>query len=260
MTWRPKLIALDVDGTLVSFTNEMSPAVKETVRAARDAGIHIVIATGRAVPGVYDCLDKLDLREGLAVASNGSVTFGVEPFEVIKAVTFDASDQVFRLLEAFPDAMIAVEEVGVGYRVNRHFPTGEISGRILLSEIEQMVANPVTRVIVRVPDHDVAGFQATVRDIGLEGTNFYIGYSAWLDLAPIGISKASGLETVTSILGVSPADVLAIGDGNNDVEMLRWAGRGVAMGQAPPDVVAAADAVTGRIEHDGAVTEIQSWL
>ncbi len=260
MTWRPKLLALDVDGTLVSFENTMTPAVKEAVWAAHDAGIHIVIATGRAVPGVYNVLDKLDMREGLAVASNGSVVFGVEPFEVIKTVTFNAAPAVEKLLSVFPDAMVAVEEVGVGYRVNRHFPTGEISGRILVEQIENMVAHPVTRVIVRVPDNDVDGFQQTVRDMGLDGTNFYIGYTSWVDMAPPGVSKASGLETVTSILGVDQADVLAIGDGNNDREMLRWAGRGVAMGQAPDEVKDIADAVTGSIDDDGAVTEILSWL
>lgn len=260
MTWRPKLLALDVDGTLVGFDNKMTARVKDAVWAAHDAGIHIVIATGRAVPGVYDVLDKLDMREGLAVASNGSVVFGVEPFEVIKTVTFDAAPAVHRLLGAFPDAMVAVEEVGVGYRVNRHFPTGEISGKILLEQVDKMVTNPVTRVIVRVPDHNVEGFQQTVKDLGIEGTNFYIGYTAWLDLAPPGVSKASGLETVISILDVDRADVLAIGDGNNDVEMLAWAGRGVAMGQGTPEVIASADAVTGTIDEDGAVTEIESWL
>ena len=140
MTWRPKLLALDVDGTLVSYGNEMAPAVRETVRAARDAGIHVVIATGRAVPGVYDVLDKLDMREGLAVASNGSVVFGVEPYELIKAVTFDAAPSVERLMEAFPDAMIAVEEIGVGYRVNRQFPSGEIGGNIQIAHVDQMIA------------------------------------------------------------------------------------------------------------------------
>lgn len=260
MTWRPKLLALDVDGTLVSYGNEMAPAVRETVRAARDAGIHVVIATGRAVPGVYDVLDKLDMREGLAVASNGSVVFGVEPYELIKAVTFDAAPSVERLMEAFPDAMIAVEEIGVGYRVNRQFPSGEIGGNIQIAHVDQMIADPVTRVIVRAPDHDVAGFQETVKSIGLEGTNFYIGYTAWLDMAPQGVSKASGLETVTSILGIDASDVLAIGDGNNDLEMLEWAGRGVAMGQAPPELLAVADAVTGHIDEDGAVAEIQQWL
>ena len=80
------------------------------------------------------------------------------------------------------------------------------------------------------------------------------------DLAPEGVSKASGLADVTRRLGVDRSDVLAIGDGRNDIEMLEWAGRGVAMGQAPAEVKASADAVTESVEEDGAAAEIARWF
>ena len=83
--------------------------------------------------------------------------------------------------------------------------------------------------------------------------------TAWLDLSPVGVSKASGLAMVADELGVAQADVLAIGDGRNDIEMLRWAGRGVAMGQAVEEVKAAADAVTETVYDDGVVVELSRW-
>ncbi|MGI9157537.1 MAG: HAD family hydrolase, partial [Marmoricola sp.] len=98
------------------------------------------------------------------------------------------------------------------------------------------------------------------RKLGLQGTNYFIGWTAWLDLAPEGVSKASGLEWVCRDLGVQRADVLAIGDGRNDTEMLAWAGRGVAMGQAPDVVKAAADDVAARVEEDGAAAELRRWF
>jgi len=159
-----------------------------------------------------------------------------------------------------PEALVAVEEVGVGYRVNRAFPKGEITGKIILDEVDRMVSQPVTRVVVRAPDHDREEFSALVEDLGLDGTNYYIGYTAWLDLAPEGVSKASGLEEVCRRIGLTAADVLAVGDGNNDVEMLQWAGRGVAMGQAPEDLLAVADHVTGTVEDDGLADELRRWL
>ena len=119
---------------------------------------------------------------------------------------------------------------------------------------------PVTRVVIRSTDHTPAEFTAIVHDLGLTGTNYFIGYSAWLDLAPEGVSKASGLDVVCERLGLTPADVLAVGDGNNDLEMLRWAGRGVAMGQSPDSVKEAADAVTGSIDDDGLATELRRYL
>ncbi len=260
MSWRPRLVALDVDGTIVDHRNQLSPAVKEAILALREQGVAIVIATGRAVPGVYDVLDKLGFREGLGVASNGSVVFGVDPFEVVQTTTFDAREAVRRVLERVPEALVAVEEVGVGYRVNRAFPQGEITGEIILDEVERMVSQPVTRVVVRAPDHDREEFSTLVEDLGLDGTNYYIGYTAWLDLAPEGVSKASGLETVCRVMGLTAADVLAVGDGHNDHEMLQWAGRGVAMGQAPDEVKAVADDVTAPVEADGLALELRRWL
>lgn len=260
MAWRPRLVALDVDGTIVDHRNSLSPAVKEAVLGLRDQGIPIVIATGRAVPGVYDVLDKLGFREGLGVASNGSVVFEVNPFEVVQATTFDAREAVRRVIERVPEALVAVEEIGVGYRVNRAFPHGEITGEIILDEVERMVSQPVTRVVVRAPDRDREQFSSLVEDLGLDGTNYYIGYTAWLDLAPEGVSKASGLDVVCERFGVAPADVLAVGDGNNDVEMLQWAGRGVAMGQSPEELKTVANAITASVEEDGLALELRRWL
>lgn len=260
MSWRPGLVALDVDGTVVDHQNALSPAVHEAILAIREQGVPVVIATGRAVPGVYDVLDKLGFREGHGIASNGSVVFEVNPFEVVHSVTFDAREAVRRVLERVPEALVAVEEIGIGYRVNRAFPHGEITGEIILDEVERMVSQPVTRVVVRAPDHSRDEFSSLVEDLGLDGTNYYIGYTAWLDLAPDGVSKASGLEVVCDRLGIAAADVLAVGDGNNDVEMLQWAGRGVAMGQAPDSLKAVADAVTGTVEADGLATELTRWL
>jgi hydroxymethylpyrimidine pyrophosphatase-like HAD family hydrolase len=179
---------------------------------------------------------------------------------VLTTVTFDASEVVRMLLEHVPQALVAVEEIGVGYRVNRHFPDGEITGEMKLQSVEELVAEPVTRVIIRDPHASEEDFVRLAERVGLHGINYYIGWTAWLDLAPAGVSKASGLQSVCERLGVAAEDVLAIGDGRNDVEMLQWAGRGVAMGQAPLEVQDAADSVTGRVEDDGAALELGRWF
>ncbi|RYY42840.1 MAG: HAD family phosphatase, partial [Actinomycetales bacterium] len=96
--------------------------------------------------------------------------------------------------------------------------------------------------------------------LGLNEVNYNIGYTAWLDIAPEGVSKASGLEVVCARLGVDQADVLAVGDGMNDYDMLRWAGRGVAMGQGSDELKAVADDVTGSVVDDGLADELRRWL
>lgn len=260
MSFTPRLVALDVDGTIVDGDNTFTPAVREAVIAVRAAGVPVVISTGRSVPGVVEVAERLGVADGLAVASNGAVVFAYDPFDVVHTMTFDASEAVTRVLRHVPEAYIAVEEVGVGYRVNREFPASEIQGRFRVETVDSLVAEPVSRVIVRAPEHDHREFAALVEGLGLTDTNYYIGYTSWLDLAPAGVSKASGLQLLCDRMGIARADVLAVGDGNNDVEMLRWAGRGVAMGHAPPDVLAAADDVTGTVADDGLATELHRWL
>ena len=259
MTWRPKLVALDVDGTLVDYENQMSPAVREAVNAIRDAGAEVVISTGRAVPGVLNCADKLGF-EGYAIASNGALVISYRPLEILHAVTFDASDAVRKIVERIPEALIAVEDIGRGYRVSEMFPAGEINGTITVQTIDELIAEPVTRVIVRAPERSVDEFHSLADELGLDDTNYYVGYTAWLDIAPHGVSKASGLQVLCDRLGIAPADVLAVGDGNNDIEMLAWAGRGVAMGQGPESLKAVADHITGSIAEDGLATELQRYL
>ncbi|MGH3509465.1 MAG: HAD family hydrolase [Nocardioidaceae bacterium] len=265
------MVALDVDGTLYAPVPEtgnveerVRPAVLEAVRRAALSGAHVVVATGRSTFAITDVLDQLGLPIGsdevLAVASNGSVIFGYPPVRVLSAVTFDARKIVELLMEHVPHAMVAVEEVGVGYRVNRPFPEGEISGRITIEPVAELVAEPVTRVIIRDPHSSEEEFVALAEKVGLQGTNYFIGWTAWLDLAPEGITKASGLAEVCDRLGVDRSDVLAIGDGRNDIDMLRWAGRGVAMGQSSVEVQDAADDVTETVDNDGVALELGRWF
>jgi hydroxymethylpyrimidine pyrophosphatase-like HAD family hydrolase len=270
--WRPRLIALDIDGTLLKWvegagqTYEVVPeAVYDAVHRACAAGAHIVLASGRSPHGMTRIADLLGLPAGDAdrlwvVASNGAVVFRYAPVEVVHEVTFDAAPAVEAVLRMHPKARVAVEERGRGYRVSKPFPHGELSGVQIITSVHQMVARPVSRVIIRDPDATAEDFVDLASRLGLHGTDYVVGWTAWLDLAPMGVNKAAGLSHVAAQLGVDATDVLAIGDGRNDIEMLQWAGRGVAMGQAIEEVIAAADAVTGTVYEDGAAVEIAHFF
>ena len=166
------------------------------------------------------------------------------------------------MLEHHPHALVAVEERGVGgYRVNRVFPEGELSGEQLITQVDDIVGEPVSRVIIRDPDATADDFIELAARLGLHGTDYVVGWTAWMDLSPVGVSKASGLQHVCDAIGgLGAADVLAIGDGRNDIEMLQWAGRGVAMGQAVDEVKAAADVVTDSVHDEGAAVEIVAMV
>lgn len=270
--WQPRLLALDIDGTLLAWVEgegqtyeKVSPAVYAAVHDALAAGTHIVLASGRSAHGMTRIADLLNLPEAASdrlwvVASNGAVIFRYAPVEIVHEETFDARAAVAEVLSHHPEALVAVEERGVGYRINRPFPAGELTGDMIESDIDHMVGEPVSRVIIRDPSATADDFVALAEKVGLHGTNYVVGWTAWMDLSPVGVSKASGLDYVAAELGVSAADVIAIGDGRNDLEMLRWAGRGVAMGQAVDEVKAAADAVTDTVYDDGVATELRLWF
>jgi hydroxymethylpyrimidine pyrophosphatase-like HAD family hydrolase len=272
MSWRPGLVALDIDGTLLKWVEgagttyeQIAPAVYDAVHRAMDTGAHVVLASGRSPHGMTGIADLLDLHGGerdrlWVVASNGAVLFRYPPLEVVHEETFDAGPAVRAVLEHRPNALVAVEERGVGYRVSDHFPVGELSGEMILTDLDELVGGPVSRVIIRDPSATADDFVELASRLGLHGTDYVVGWTAWLDLAPVGVSKASGLAMVADKLAVDQADVLAIGDGRNDIEMLEWAGRGVAMGQSIEEVRAVADAVTETVYDDGAAVELSRWF
>ena len=271
--WTPRVVALDIDGTLLSWVDgqtedyeTITPEVHDAVHRALDAGAHVVLASGRSPHGMTRIADLLhipreDADQLWVVASNGAVVFRYPPMDVVHEETFDAAPAVAAVLEHHPRALVAVEERGVGgYRVNRVFPEGELSGEQLITEVDDIVGEPVSRVIIRDPEATADDFIELAARLGLHGTDYVVGWTAWMDLSPVGVSKASGLQHVCDALGLTAADVLAIGDGRNDIEMLQWAGRGVAMGQAVEEVRAAADAVTDPVGDQGAAVEMSRWF
>ncbi len=253
---RPLLIALDIDGTIIDYDETLTERVRSAVDAVKQAGHHVVLATGRSMPATLPVLDRLGLVEGWAVCSNGGVTLRLDPalddgYEITRRVTFDPAPALRLLRAHLPTALYAVEEIGVGYRLTAPFPPGELAGDLAYVSFDELLTTQATRVIVRSPDHTPQEFLRIVEGVGLHGVSYAVGWTAWLDLAPEGVDKASALEPVRAALGVAPADTVAVGDGRNDVEMFVWAARAVAMGQAGPELRAVATEVTAPVEDDG---------
>jgi HAD superfamily hydrolase (TIGR01484 family) len=253
-------VALDIDGTIVDHDGVMPEDIHAGIRRVVDAGVHVVLATGRAWHGTQPIVDLLGLPAGPTVSSNGAVVVTYPPLDIVRARTFDPSEVIARVEEFAPGTLIAVEEIGRGYRLSGPFPHGDLTGEMVIEDAAQLSSRPVTRVILRDPDASDQDFIRLAEHLGLHGVTYFVGWSAWLDIAPEGANKASALADIAVELGVARADVLALGDGRNDIEMLSWAGRGVAMGDAPPEVQQVADHVTGRFAEGGTVAELRRWF
>ncbi|WP_348648381.1 HAD family hydrolase [Cryobacterium breve] len=129
------------------------------------------------------------------------------------------------------------------------------------SSSTSLLRHEATRVVVISPDHEMEDFLQVVEQMGLNRVSYSIGWTAWLDIAPDGVNKATAMERVRAELGIPRSRVMAVGDGRNDIEMLEWAGlegRGVAMGQSPREVLAAAGEITGAVLDDGLATVLAS--
>lgn len=254
------LVGLDIDGTILGFDDSMSHRVHRSITRLVDGGAHVVLATGRSLVAVLPVIERLGLTQGFAVCSNGAVTieFGPDGVEMVDVVTFDPGPALRLLREHAPEVIFAVEDLGRGFKVTKPFPEGELTGVQEVVSFEELAAAPATRVTLRAPEWTSQEFHQLVATSGLHGVSYAVGWSAWLDLNPEGVSKASALDAVRQRFGVPEARTVTVGDGQNDIEMFRWAGVAVAMDGADDVTRAAADAVTGPVELDGLVSVLDA--
>ena len=254
------LIGLDIDGTLVHDDGFLSPKVVEQVDRVRSLGHEVIVATGRSAANAMPVIRDVGIHQGFSVASNGAVTLRLDAqhelgYQVHEVVTFDPRAVITELVGHLPNAHFAVENPDGSYHFHRPFPAYALGDRNIETPIEDLMDSPVSRVVVLSPEHDVDEFLGIIEKIGLHSVSYAIGYTAWLDIAPSGISKASALEKLRADLGIRADQVITIGDGRNDIAMFEWAqaggGLAFAMGQGPEEVHAAATAVTSTVEDDG---------
>ncbi|GAA3859784.1 HAD family hydrolase [Saccharothrix violaceirubra] len=262
MTWKPRLIALDIDGTLTrEGTETISPAVRAAVGRAVDHGATVVLSTGRSLIGTTPIADDLGLRGTTAICSNGAVWWDTDSREVVHRDVFDTAPVLDVLRRELPGGVYASEVTGVGNIAVGTFPDGDLWGEVHQVDFAALAAHPTSRLVVRWLDRTPEQLALQLLDLDLPGVTPSIDHGvAWLTLTAPGVTKGSALERLRARLGVSESDTLAIGDGHNDEAMLRWAARGVAMGQAPATVHAVADAVTATVLEDGAALELDRWF
>ncbi|HEY8371334.1 MAG TPA: HAD family hydrolase [Pseudonocardiaceae bacterium] len=260
-TWRPRLVALDLDETTVVPGSLVTPAVRRAVRRATAAGAHVVIATGRSVLGTLPVLDELGLAHGVALCSNGAVRLDVTRRQGTAVATFDPAPVVDIIDTLLPGARYGIELIGVGHRVTGEFGAYGLSGLLVRTSRDELVAEPAARLVAWWPDAELPKVTAALNGLRLPGADWVLDHSVpWLTVVPTGVSKGAALERLRRELGVPADATLAVGDSYNDLEMLRWAAHGVAMGQAPEAVRAAADEVTATVHEDGVAHVLERWF
>ncbi|WP_366180742.1 HAD family hydrolase [Actinomyces timonensis] len=260
------IVALDVDGTILDRDGRVSDRVHAALSRLAATGAQIVVSTGRSVFASLPVAHHIGVRHGWMVCANGALTLRLDPglergHEVVDSVTFDPTHVISTLRQAVPEGIFAVEVPDEGFLVTRPFPDGELIEDQRVVSHEEIVSRPVNRVVLRAPAMGLEEFSDLVRSTGSSTVEEYsIGWTSWLDVAPEGVSKATALAGLAARLGTDASQVVAVGDGANDIEMLRWAGLGVAMGSAPESVKASADIITESVWHDGCAAVLDALV
>ncbi|MEU5087190.1 HAD-IIB family hydrolase [Streptomyces sp. NPDC021356] len=259
-----RLVATDLDGTLLRSDDSVSPRTREALAAATAAGAAHIVVTGRAVPWTQHILDDLGYR-GLAVCGQGAQVYDAGERRLLTSVTLDRQLAGVALakieaevgplyLAASRDGLDGEVLVGPGYALTGSLPATP------LTDASDLWSAPLNKIYVQHPtlsDDELA--EAAQRAAGGFVTVTMAGEGI-VELLPLGLSKATGLSLAARRLGLKAADTLAFGDMPNDIPMFAWSAHGVAMANAHDDLKAVADEVTASHEEDGIAVVLERLL
>ncbi|MFK0023380.1 HAD family hydrolase [Streptomyces sp. NPDC090798] len=260
-----KLVATDLDGTLLRSDETVSERTREALAAVTAAGAAHIVVTGRAVPWTRHILDDLGY-EGLAVCGQGAQLYDAGVHRLLTSVTLDRqlaglalakieAEVGPPLLAASRDGLDGEVLVGPGYR-RQDGPLPVVPIR----DAADLWSAPLNKLYVQHPtlsDDELAAVAAKVAG-GLVGVT--MAGAGIVELLPLGLSKATGLSLAARRLGVKAADTIAFGDMPNDIPMFAWAAHSVAMANAHDELKAVADEVTSSNEEDGIAVVLERLL
>lgn len=258
--WRPRLIATDMDGTLLRSDETVSAATIRELERWRAEGVPVVLATGRPPRWMREIREVVPV--GTAVCCNGAVLLDLERFEIIDELALHPDRLrviTAELRDAHADMWFAVE-YGLEFRHEPHYrPRWDIDAPgVEEATLEEMLYEPAAKLLVRSETMPRDAFvQLVSAVVGDDATVTSSSADALAEISAPGVTKATGLARVAVEHGVDPADIVYFGDMPNDVAAFEWVreagGRAVAMAHAHPEVLAAATDVTLTNEEDGLV-------
>ncbi|WP_328861129.1 HAD family hydrolase [Streptomyces sp. NBC_00306] len=260
-----RLIATDLDGTLLREDDTVSQRTRDALAAATAAGAAHIVVTGRAVPWTRHILDDLGY-EGLAVCGQGAQVYHAGEHRLLTSVTLDRQLAGLALAkleaEVGPLALAASRDgldgevlVGPGYRVQE----GPLPV-LAYEDPAELWSAPLNKVYIQHPGLDDDALTSVARATVGGLVDVVMAGQGVVELLPLGLSKATGLSLAARRLGLKAADTIAFGDMPNDIPMFAWAAHGVAMANAHEELKSVADEVTSSNDADGIAVVLERWL
>ncbi|MCO1657925.1 HAD family hydrolase [Pseudonocardia humida] len=266
----PRLVATDVDGTLLGPDDHVPARAVAVIERLVAAGVGFVLVTGRPPRWIPPVLAELPVGR-LAVCANGGVLYDAVDDRILWSRTLDP-DALDALATAvagvFPESGLAVERVGeralddaVPFIAEPAYQHAWPEADNAVTTRDELLDRPAVKMLVRNPGLSSDAMVAALTPVVGHLADLTFSHPRGLvEMSPPGVTKATGLAEVARRAGVEPCDVIAFGDMPNDLEMLRWVGHGVAMGNAHPALIEVADEVTAANGEDGLALVLERWF
>jgi Cof subfamily protein (haloacid dehalogenase superfamily) len=268
-----RLLATDLDGTLLRTDGTVSPRSRAALQAAAAAGLLVVFVTGRPLRWIDDVVDQTG-HVGIAVGVNGALVYDIAAEQLLAAHPIDVEttrEIAAELRAAFPHVSFAVESLdgfaaepeyvhdwAINPRLDRH---GNPLRAPATGDLATITESPALKLLAKDHGREADEFLASAHAlIAGRATVTHSSSMGLLEIGAAGVTKASGLAQAAARHGVHPAEVVAIGDMPNDIAMLRWAGRSYAVANAHPAAKAAADEIVGTNDEDAVALLVEELL
>ncbi|MEU1051609.1 HAD family hydrolase [Streptomyces sp. NPDC005876] len=259
-----RLVATDLDGTLLRTDDTVSRRTRDALAAATAAGAAHIVVTGRAVPWTRHILDDLGY-DGLAVCGQGAQVYHAGEHRLLTSVTLDRQLAGVALakieaetgplyLAASRDGLDGEVLVGPGYQVGGALPATPFT------DASDLWSAPLNKIYIQHPTLSDDQLAEVARQTAGGFVTVVMAGAGIVELLPLGLSKATGLSLAARRLKLKAADTIAFGDMPNDVPMFAWAARGVAMANAHAELKAVADEVTASNDEDGIAVVLERLL
>ena len=259
----PRLVASDLDGTLVRSDLTVSQRTRDVLARVERAGARFVMVTGRPPRWMAPVAEQTGHR-GLAVCANGALVYDLHTERVVRSTMISAEaalDVVQALRRDIPGIAFAVERGSDAFgREPSYVPRWDVA-EVRVAPVEELVAAGAVKLLARHEDLGSDALLARARaSLGAAVECTHSSSDGLLEISAAGISKASALAALAQDWGVSAQEVVAFGDMPNDLPMLTWAGHAVGMENAHPEVLEVVDEVTASNDDDGVAQVLERWF
>ncbi len=263
---RPKLIATDLDGTIVTHDGAISDRTVKAFTKARDLGVEVFFVTGRPPRWMPEIREAFGF--GSAICGNGAMLYDLMGDKVLEEWLIEIPEQfetVTRLRRSIPEVSFAVESHNYFHREKAYIPRWDVGlDNIGVHTIEEIIKAPALKMLARCSQQNLSSDEmlaiASKELEGLVTVTHSNPHDSLLEISALGVSKGATLARMAERLGITADECVTFGDNPNDFSMLAWAGRSYAMASGHPDGAKYAKSIAGPCEDDGVAIAIEALL